>query len=273
MLSITSRDIEGRQAGPFHPVPRAAVRRVECWLYRHPSPPCSRSLQRSLGRALLGVALSRFEGPAPVSADIDGLRAWCRANHGLDVSISHSESWFAVALGPGRLGVDIQGATRQRDWCAIARAFYSDSETRRLEGLPDGELSAAFLQAWTLKESAIKAIAGNLFEHLNTLECLDAGRVRTPRGSPAERWWAWSGSAAGLPLSLSGFAAQPPAGIRFLHCGDLERPVDEAGWKEGWKEGWQGGWKEGWRERWKAARKEAQQMVQGEFLEVLPRDR
>lgn len=196
-----------------------------------------------------------------MSADIDELRAWCRANYGLDVSISHSESWFAVALAPGRLGVDIQGAARQRDWCAIARAFYSDSEAHRLEGLPDGDRSAAFLQAWTLKESAIKAIAGNLFEHLNALECLGGGRVRTPHGSPAERWWAWSGNAAGLPLSLSGLVAQPPAGIRFLHCANVEYPVDGAGWEAGWKEGW------------KAARKEGRQMVQGEFLEVLPRDR
>jgi len=72
---------------------------------------------------------------------------------GPDVSISHSQDWYAAAtVAEGRVGIDVEATGRCRDWRAMARAYLSPEELCAVER--DGE--AAFLAFWTLREAVAK---------------------------------------------------------------------------------------------------------------------
>jgi phosphopantetheinyl transferase len=72
---------------------------------------------------------------------------------GPDVSISHSQEWYAAAMvAEGRVGIDVEAGGRARDWLAMARDCLSPEELRAVAR--DGE--AAFLAFWTLREAVAK---------------------------------------------------------------------------------------------------------------------
>jgi len=71
----------------------------------------------------------------------------------LQVSLSHSGGWLAVALADAPVGVDIELPRRDRDWEALARFVFSPEELRSLR---DGDAAARarlFHAFWTLKEA------------------------------------------------------------------------------------------------------------------------
>ncbi|MFJ3393094.1 4'-phosphopantetheinyl transferase family protein [Leifsonia aquatica] len=77
---------------------------------------------------------------------------------GLHLSWSHSHGVVAAAAAPGRLGVDVETGARRGDH-PIATAL-SAAERRLLSESADPE--AAFLLAWTVKETLVKAGAAEL---------------------------------------------------------------------------------------------------------------
>lgn len=87
---------------------------------------------------------------------------------GPHVSVSHSGDLIAVAvtdLGP--VGVDVEETTRHTDIDSMLRYVFSPAE---LESLADP--AAHFYQAWTRKESILKATGEGLRVRMSTLTVL-----------------------------------------------------------------------------------------------------
>ncbi len=74
----------------------------------------------------------------------------------LHVSISHSGNWLAAAVSPSPIGIDIEGYGKSRNWLAIARHIFSESEIAHLEACGPEELEQCFYLYWTMKESSAK---------------------------------------------------------------------------------------------------------------------
>lgn len=82
---------------------------------------------------------------------------------GLQFNLSHSGELALVALAAGcELGVDIERLRAQVEMEAIARRFFSPSETEALLAYPEPERAPAFFRCWTRKEAYVKAIGGGL---------------------------------------------------------------------------------------------------------------
>ncbi|XOZ32597.1 4'-phosphopantetheinyl transferase family protein [Halomonadaceae bacterium KBTZ08] len=79
-------------------------------------------------------------------------------------SLCHTDSLVLVAFSKGAIGVDAEPVTRTPPWEALARRWFTTSETDWLRH--QNQPRDAFLTLWTLKEAWIKAtgrgIAGNL---------------------------------------------------------------------------------------------------------------
>lgn len=111
--------------------------------------PRIRPLAHTLARSLLPPGQWDFAGggqtrPRVISA------------HGSacpDVSFSHSRGWVAAALAEnGRVGIDLEIPHRQRNYAAMAEAYFSPEEIQAVA--KDGE--EAFLAFWTLREAVAK---------------------------------------------------------------------------------------------------------------------
>ena len=77
-------------------------------------------------------------------------------------SLSHSGNAVACAVTLDKsLGLDLEWP-RRRKYAAIAEACFSPTETEQLVQLSGAEQSAEFYRLWTLKESLLKAKAGQL---------------------------------------------------------------------------------------------------------------
>jgi 4'-phosphopantetheinyl transferase len=68
------------------------------------------------------------------------------------------------------LGVDIEDHTREADALALARQFFTSTETAAVEVLGQAARRQAFYQFWCLKEAALKSIGEGLPFGLDTFE-------------------------------------------------------------------------------------------------------
>jgi 4'-phosphopantetheinyl transferase len=81
----------------------------------------------------------------------------------LQFNLSHSGELALVALAAGcELGVDIERLRAQVEMEAIARRFFSPTETGALLAYPEPERGPAFFRCWTRKEAYVKALGGGL---------------------------------------------------------------------------------------------------------------
>lgn len=72
----------------------------------------------------------------------------------LQVSISHSGTRVACAIGTEPMGLDLEGPRKRRDLPALARVVLSPAEQESLrQEQDDAQRSAAFYRYWTLKEA------------------------------------------------------------------------------------------------------------------------
>lgn len=142
----------------------------------------------------------------------------------LQLSLSHSGGWLAVAVADAPVGVDIELPRRDRDWEALARFVFSPEELRRLR---DGDAAARarlFHAFWTLKEARGKRSGEGLRPK--------AARTVTatacaPGQAEAISWRVGDGALAlalapGMAVSLDGPALGEPAHWRYA---EAERPA------------------------------------------------
>jgi 4'-phosphopantetheinyl transferase len=96
---------------------------------------------------------------------------------GLEVSVSHSGDWIAVAITElGPVGVDVEEVKPSTDLSSMFSYVFSPAE---LDALQDpGE---HFYQAWTRKESVLKATGDGLRTRMSTLTVLPESETHNIR--------------------------------------------------------------------------------------------
>jgi len=117
------------------------------------------------GRALIrGVAAAALD-VAPGSVTLDSSCFDCGKPHGkprivgasLEVSISHSGDWVALAVTSGvPVGVDVE-EVRGADVDGLAGICFSPAELTVFQGLPQDARQGAFFTYWARKEAVLKA--------------------------------------------------------------------------------------------------------------------
>ncbi|GAB1515669.1 4'-phosphopantetheinyl transferase family protein [Actinophytocola sp. KF-1] len=115
------------------------------------------------GRALIrGVAAAEL-GVSPKDVLIDASCFDCGKPHGkpkvagLEVSISHSGDWVALALTEATpVGVDVE-EVRDADVDGLAGIAFSPAELTAFEKVPPADKKGAFFTYWSRKEAVVKA--------------------------------------------------------------------------------------------------------------------
>lgn len=89
------------------------------------------------------------------------------ANSNLFFNLSHTDSSFLLGFNIGeKIGVDLEKLSGQEDLASLIDYAFSPEET---EYCLDGELSARFLEIWTLKEAYLKAAGVGLVDNLSSV--------------------------------------------------------------------------------------------------------
>jgi 4'-phosphopantetheinyl transferase len=173
---------------------------------------------RAAARRMLTRVASELYAPAlrrgvPVLAHDDLGRPILVSAEGSDhvlcqVSISHRADVVAVALSPGRVGVDVEITYPWRA-AALAGFWFHPAEAAWLAERPEQDRTAEFLRLWSAKEALGKALGTGLRQ--------GGTRRRVPLGlAPGPAWT----PLPGLPFAL----ALPPCGPRLTLAVVTELP-------------------------------------------------
>jgi len=196
-------------------------------------------------RALLRVVLGRYLGVPPEEVALsDGPGGpLLRVESGVtppSFNLSHSGDVALFALTRvGRVGVDVERITDDRDTERIAGRLFSGAEQSELEAFPDGERRRGFFSGWTRKEACAKAVGTGLatpFAGFSvSVAPLDHGELVPDSGSglPGGPWTLWDlsagpGYAAAVAAEGSGLALRCldlTPGEKMLLRGRFPRPA------------------------------------------------
>jgi len=89
------------------------------------------------------------------------------ANSNLFFNVSHTDSSFLLGFNVGgKIGVDLEKLSGHEDLASLIDYAFSPEETEYCLG---DELSAHFLEIWTLKEAALKAAGVGLVDKLKSV--------------------------------------------------------------------------------------------------------
>ncbi len=182
-----------------------------------------RAAQFLAGHCLARQLAAQFAGGEPgqwsLRVSPDGHRWLDHASlPTLALSIAHAGDHVAAAVGTRPLGLDIEAPGRARDWLALARTVFSDTENQALQAAGPDQRAGLFLQTWTLKEAWAKR-SGRGLQRAQARQC-----SAEPCDSAAAEAWTWP-PAQGVSLAL---AAWPGADVR---APGLEGPA--RGWRYG----------------------------------------
>lgn len=104
-------------------------------------------------------------------------------------NISHAGGLALIAVAADRpVGVDLEPADRPVDPDELAPRVLAPQETAALADLPAPERARWFLEIWTAKEAAVKALGQGVFLRLSSFAMTPQGegiRVPTGGGGPA----------------------------------------------------------------------------------------
>jgi 4'-phosphopantetheinyl transferase len=136
------------------------------------------------GRVALRRLLGQWLGQPPATVALEvGPGGKPRCADGPGFNLSHSGDLILLAFhGGGEVGVDVERARPDIDWCAIAERVFPPTLTAALEHLPPEERDGAFLRAWCRLEARLKARG----EGLSGLERL---RREAPAALAPETLW------------------------------------------------------------------------------------
>ncbi len=126
-----------------------------------------------------------------------------RADAPLDLSLSHSGRWTAVALSRvGRIGIDIEAVRSVST--ALARRCLSGEELAWLGDVEPGTCrSHRFFQLWTAKEAYLKATGIGLTVDPRDVGIDCSGREPVLLGEAADSWgFFYAAPAAGLCVTV-----------------------------------------------------------------------
>jgi 4'-phosphopantetheinyl transferase len=154
----------------------SAERRESVARFRHAS-----DRSRSLWAELFArQRLAEAAGVPPLEVEIahDGKGKPFWKGGSLFVSLSHSGSYIAAAVGREPVGVDVE--KKRKAAPAVAKRWFRPEENALLENLSEPERTQTFFRLWTLKEAALKYAGEGLSGGLETVDCLalmEAARI------------------------------------------------------------------------------------------------
>ena len=91
----------------------------------------------------------------------------------LRFSVSHSGDLALIALANNReVGVDVEHIRAMPGMDGVIRRYFSPSEVRALESLPDDERRRVFFRIWTLKEAYLKGCGDGLTRRLDAIDVM-----------------------------------------------------------------------------------------------------
>ncbi len=103
------------------------------------------------------------------------------AGSDLQFNVSHSGDYLLIGVTRGQaIGVDIENVKPNKDFLALAKRFFADSEYQEIKKYPTREQIAAFYRCWTRKEAFIKAIGLGLSFPLSDFE-VDVSEIPSDR--------------------------------------------------------------------------------------------
>lgn len=122
----------------------------------------TRSVLRTLAGSRLGIAPNevKLEYGANGKPEVQGL----------STSVSHAGDVALIALGSGRIGVDVEAVRPDVAMRALARRFFTGAENEALARLSGDELVRGFYGCWTGKEAFVKALGQGLSFGLGRVE-------------------------------------------------------------------------------------------------------
>jgi 4'-phosphopantetheinyl transferase len=129
------------------------------------------------GRALIRGVVSAELGIAPGDVVLDSSCFDCGKPHGkpkivgstLEVSISHSGDWVALAMTEGApVGVDVE-EVRDAEVDGLAGICFSPAELTTFKSLPEEDRRGAFFTYWARKEAVLKATGKGMWVVMNKL--------------------------------------------------------------------------------------------------------
>jgi len=181
---------------------------VHLWLLAIEHAPDHRAVAAA-AHALLGRLLAHYGGleHPPVIARTGRGKPYAPALAGLDFNLSHARDHALIAVARGQpLGVDLERIDRKLDAHDLAQRFFSRSEAKALDALPETQRAIAFLRLWTCKEAVLKALGAGISFGLDRVAFdLDAaGRPAALADVATE-----AGEAAGWQVAL----LEPTAGF------------------------------------------------------------
>ena len=156
-----------RDVSPYLPY-ASAERQESVARFRHASDK-SRSLWAELfarQRLAEAAGVSPFE--VEIAHDGKGKPFWKGGS--LSLSLSHSGSYIATAVGREAVGVDVE--KKRKAVPAVAKRWFRPEENALLETLSEPERTRLFFRLWTMKEAALKYAGEGLSGGLETVDCL-----------------------------------------------------------------------------------------------------
>lgn len=172
------------------------------------------SVRFSTGRGVLRHVLSQYTGSCPgelrLVVDAHGKP---RVDGGVQFSFSRSADIAVVAVSAGRdVGVDVERIRGDLACVAIARRFFSRTESERLAGAGTPERVRDFFRCWARKEAVVKAVGFGLSLPLETFTVPVGDGIVTPEpGWPCSRPYVLRGfhvrSGYAAAVALEGEAA------------------------------------------------------------------
>lgn len=131
----------------------------------------------TIGRGLLRSILSSYTGVQPQSIEFyynefgKPFLLLKSDQTPLAFNLSHSEDLAVYGVSYiKRIGVDIERIRRNLEYKELAQQFFSETEYKAFELLPEESKCDAFFRCWTRKESYVKALGKGMSIPLNQFD-------------------------------------------------------------------------------------------------------
>jgi 4'-phosphopantetheinyl transferase len=111
-------------------------------------------------RGLLRRVLGGYLGVEPRAVPItyEGAGKPVLADPVVHFNLSHTDGLAVIAVGPRRVGVDVERDRPVPDTAGLVDRFFSVAERAAFRQVPADRRPAGFLRGWTCKEAVIKAV-------------------------------------------------------------------------------------------------------------------
>jgi 4'-phosphopantetheinyl transferase len=106
-----------------------------------------------------------------------------------DFNVTHTSGLAAVAVGPGRVGLDAERIVPLPDLLELAEKNFASDEYELLNQLRSEHRLEFFYHLWTAKESLLKAIGSGFSISANAFSVVTDGNIRASLKFQGKNWF------------------------------------------------------------------------------------